>query len=259
MLARAGPGPWSTSRYEVYAALLSVTVIPVTLRLAQLSGAGCAQREPPSHPRPCAFARRLVEYRAALSPEIGVLFIIIKKMSADLLVFAEIFTVVLVGFALAFVGVFQMHPPADAGRRSLGMASSDELLFGASELDDVFGPKSPIMTPFWRAPLLPPPLRLGHPPTRHPVPPQGRLWRLRGGRPHRRAGDVPLPPLDVCERELFARAAGRETRSSQKAASRPRQVLVSSVVMVNLLVAMFSDTYTKAARRRPCAAPSPVR
>ena len=59
--------------------------------------------------------------------------------------------------------------------------------------------------------------------------------------------------------ELFARAAGRETRSSQKAASRPRQVLVSSVVMVNLLVAMFSDTYTKAARRRPCAAPSPVR
>lgn len=163
MLARAGPGPWSRSRYEVYAALLSVTVIPVTLRLAQLSGAGCAQREPPSHPRPCAFARRLVEYRAALSPEIGVLFIIIKKMSADLLVFAEIFTVVLVGFALAFVGVFQMHPPADAGRRSLGMASSDELLFGASELDDVFGPKSPIMTPFWRAPLLPPPLRLGHP------------------------------------------------------------------------------------------------
>ena len=100
--------PWSRSRYEVYAALLSVTVIPVTLRLAQLSGAGCAQREPPSHPRPCAFARRLVEYRAALSPKIGVLFIIIKKMSADLLVFAEIFTVVLVGFALAFVGVFQL-------------------------------------------------------------------------------------------------------------------------------------------------------
>ena len=60
-------------------------------------------------------------------------------------------------------------------------------------------------------------------------------------------------------RASLARAAGRETRSSQKAASRPRQTLVSSVVMVNLLVAMFVDTYTKAARNRLCAALNSVR
>jgi len=132
---------------------------------------------------------RTIDFRA-VSQDFGVLVIMVERMINDLILFIELFVLIILGFVLSFVGLSEWHEEGDffANRRALN-GNQDN----GPPMD---GPWAVIQATFWAT-----------------------------------YGDFDL--------DMFA----DEVPFGQPVLF--IYVLVSTIILVNLLVAMFSDTYVK--------------
>eukprot|EP00316_Scyphosphaera_apsteinii_P022830 CAMPEP_0119346800 /NCGR_PEP_ID=MMETSP1333-20130426/108193_1 /TAXON_ID=418940 /ORGANISM="Scyphosphaera apsteinii, Strain RCC1455" /LENGTH=1308 /DNA_ID=CAMNT_0007359319 /DNA_START=65 /DNA_END=3991 /DNA_ORIENTATION=+ len=130
---------------------------------------------------------RTLLYRSH-SYDVGVLVIMIRRMISDLQIFMEMFLFVVIGFSLAFHGLYKGHTLERSEDGNSGIFPSE----GTS----IFWTGSPLMVPF---------------------------WAVYGAFEIDTLYDAPLGVSQL----MWV------------------YVLVSSIVLVNLLVAMFSDTYTR--------------